>query len=50
MTHGSIPKEVREKVGVVDSLLRFSIGVEDIDDLLEDIEQALTPQPPKGGV
>jgi cystathionine gamma-lyase len=41
MTHGSIPKEVREKVGVVDSLLRFSVGVEDIDDLLEDIKQAL---------
>ena len=41
MTHGSIPKEVREKVGVVDSLLRLSVGVEDIDDLLEDLEQAL---------
>lgn len=49
MTHGSIPKDVREKVGVVDSLLRFSVGVEDIDDLLEDIAQALAPQPPKGG-
>jgi len=46
MTHGSIPKEVREKVGVVDSLLRFSVGVEDIDDLLEDIEQALNPLTP----
>jgi cystathionine gamma-lyase len=42
MTHGSIPKEVREKVGVVDSLLRFSVGVEDIDDLLEDIANALS--------
>ncbi len=42
MTHGSIPKEVREKVGVVDSLLRLSVGVEDIDDLLEDLEQALS--------
>jgi cystathionine gamma-lyase len=42
MTHGSIPKEVREKVGVVDSLLRLSVGVEDIDDLLEDIRQALS--------
>ncbi|MCC8407995.1 cystathionine gamma-synthase [Mucilaginibacter sp. UR6-1] len=41
MTHGSIPKEVREKVGVVDSLLRLSVGVEDIDDLLEDLKQAL---------
>ncbi|RYE19554.1 MAG: cystathionine gamma-synthase [Sphingobacteriales bacterium] len=41
MTHGSIPKEVREKVGVVDSLLRLSVGVEDIDDLLDDLKQAL---------
>ena len=42
MTHGSIPKEVREKVGVVDSLLRLSVGVEDIEDLLEDLKQALS--------
>lgn len=41
MTHGSIPKAEREKVGVTDNLLRFSVGVEDIDDLLEDLEQAL---------
>lgn len=41
MTHGSIPKEVREKVGVVDNLIRISVGVEDIEDLLEDLEQAL---------
>lgn len=41
MTHGSIPKEAREKVGVTDNLLRFSVGVEDIDDLLADLEQAL---------
>lgn len=42
MTHGSIPKEEREKVGVTDNLLRFSVGVEDIDDLLADLEQALS--------
>src|SRR5690606_16000250 len=42
MTHGSIPKETREKVGVVDNLLRISVGVEDIDDLLSDLEQALS--------
>jgi len=42
MTHGSIPKEEREKVGVVDNLLRLSVGVEDIDDLLEDFSQALS--------
>lgn len=41
MTHGSIPKEVRERVGVVDNLLRLSVGVEDIEDLLADLEQAL---------
>lgn len=41
MTHGSIPKDIREKVGVLDNLLRLSVGVEDIEDLLEDIEQAL---------
>ncbi|MDT3402510.1 cystathionine gamma-lyase [Mucilaginibacter terrae] len=42
MTHGSIPKEVREKVGVVDNLLRISVGVEDIEDLLEDLKNALS--------
>lgn len=42
MTHGSIPKEEREKVGVTDNLLRLSVGVEDIDDLLEDLATALS--------
>lgn len=42
MTHGSIPKEEREKVGVTDNLLRLSVGVEDIDDLLADLDQALS--------
>ncbi len=41
MTHGSIPREEREKVGVVDSLLRLSVGVEDIEDLIADLKQAL---------
>ena len=41
MTHGSIPKAEREKAGVVDNLLRLSVGVEDIEDLLEDLKQAL---------
>lgn len=41
MTHASIPKETREAAGVVDNLLRFSIGVEDVEDLLADIENAL---------
>ena len=41
MTHASIPKPEREKVGVSDNLLRFSVGVEDIEDLLDDLKQAL---------
>lgn len=41
MTHGSIPKEEREKVGVTDNLLRLSVGVEDIEDLLDDLKVAL---------
>jgi len=42
MTHASIPKEEREKAGVVDNLLRLSVGVEDIDDLIDDLKQALS--------
>jgi len=41
MTHASIPKEEREKSGVTDSLLRLSVGIEDIEDLVEDLKQAL---------
>ncbi|MFQ3341624.1 MAG: cystathionine beta-lyase/cystathionine gamma-synthase [Flavobacteriaceae bacterium] len=41
MTHASIPKELREKSGVVDSLIRLSVGIEDIRDLMEDIQQAI---------
>ena len=41
MTHASIPKEVREKTGVVDSLIRLSVGVEDADDLIDDLTKAL---------
>nr|WP_294861189.1 cystathionine gamma-synthase [uncultured Fluviicola sp.] len=41
MTHASIPKEEREKAGVVDNLLRLSVGVEHVDDLIADLEQAL---------
>ncbi len=40
MTHGSIPKKVREKAGLKDSLIRLSVGIEDIDDLIEDLESA----------
>ncbi len=41
MTHASIPAAEREKVGVTDNLLRLSVGVEDVDDLLADLAQAL---------
>jgi cystathionine gamma-lyase/cystathionine beta-lyase len=41
MTHASIPKADREKAGVVDNLLRLSVGVEDFEDLIADLEQAL---------
>jgi cystathionine beta-lyase/cystathionine gamma-synthase len=41
MTHGSIPKEERERRGVTDGLLRLSVGIEDADDLIADLRQAL---------
>ena len=41
MTHASIPKEEREKTGVVDSLIRLSVGIEDVEELIEDFKQAL---------
>jgi cystathionine gamma-lyase len=41
MTHASVPKEERLKSGLVDSLMRLSIGVEDVEDLIADLEQAL---------
>ncbi|MGY6522341.1 MAG: cystathionine gamma-synthase [Mongoliitalea sp.] len=41
MTHASIPKEEREKIGLVDSLIRLSVGIEDAEDLKEDLKQAL---------
>jgi len=41
MTHASIPKEEREKTGVVDSLIRLSVGIEDAEDLINDLKQAI---------
>ena len=41
MTHAAIPKEEREKSGVVDALIRLSVGIEDVEDLIEDLSQAL---------
>jgi cystathionine beta-lyase/cystathionine gamma-synthase len=41
MTHGSVPKEEREKLGITDGLVRFSVGIEDIEDLIDDVKNAL---------
>lgn len=41
MTHASIPKEEREKLGILDGLVRLSVGIEDLPDLLEDLDNAL---------
>ncbi|CAI2368240.1 unnamed protein product [Moneuplotes crassus] len=41
MSHKKMPKEEREKIGIKDGLIRLAIGVEDIDDIIEDLEQAL---------
>ena len=41
MTHASIPKVEREKTGVLDSLIRLSVGIEDEDDLIADLKQAI---------
>jgi cystathionine beta-lyase len=41
MTHASIPKLEREKTGVVDSLIRLSVGIEDSEDLIQDLNQAI---------
>jgi cystathionine beta-lyase/cystathionine gamma-synthase len=42
MTHASVPAQVRRKVGIGDGLIRFSVGIEDVEDLRRDIDQALT--------
>jgi cystathionine beta-lyase len=41
MTHASIPKEEREKTGIVDALIRLSVGIEDAEDLIDDLKQAI---------
>jgi cystathionine beta-lyase/cystathionine gamma-synthase len=41
MTHASVPKDVREGVGITDSLVRFSVGIETVEDLIADVRQAL---------
>ena len=41
MTHASIPKAMREEQGVVDGLIRLSVGIEAVSDLIQDLEQAI---------
>ena len=41
MTHASIPREHRLAVGLTDSLIRLSVGIEDVDDLIADLKQAI---------
>jgi cystathionine gamma-lyase len=42
MTHASIPKDVREQLGIFDNLVRLSVGIEDCDDLIRDLETAFS--------
>ncbi|WP_444998163.1 cystathionine gamma-synthase [Aliikangiella sp. IMCC44359] len=41
MTHASVPKETRKQLGILDNLVRLSVGIEDVEDLIDDIKQAL---------
>jgi len=41
MTHASVPADRREQIGITDDLVRISVGIEDVDDLKEDLQQAL---------
>jgi len=41
MTHSSIPKEMRDRIGITESLVRLSVGIEDVEDIIADIDQAL---------
>ena len=41
MTHASIPLDIRQRIGITDGLVRISVGIEDIEDLIADLEQAL---------
>ncbi|HSU24923.1 MAG TPA: PLP-dependent transferase, partial [Pyrinomonadaceae bacterium] len=42
MTHASVPAETRDRLGITDGLVRISVGIEDIEDILEDLDQALS--------
>jgi cystathionine gamma-lyase len=42
MTHASIPKPIREKLGITDNLIRLSVGIENVDDLIDDLEMGFS--------
>ena len=42
MTHGSVPEDRRAAMGITDGLVRFSVGIEDIDDILADLDRVLS--------
>jgi cystathionine gamma-lyase/homocysteine desulfhydrase len=42
MTHASVPLEARELLGITDGLVRISVGIEDVEDIIEDLDQALS--------
>ncbi|MGH9782009.1 MAG: PLP-dependent transferase, partial [Candidatus Acidiferrales bacterium] len=42
MTHASIPADVRQQIGIADGLVRLSVGIEDIEDLIADLDHALS--------
>jgi cystathionine beta-lyase/cystathionine gamma-synthase len=41
MTHASVPPDVRQRIGITDGLIRISVGIEDVEDLISDLDQAL---------
>jgi cystathionine beta-lyase/cystathionine gamma-synthase len=41
MTHASMPPEVRERIGITEGLVRISVGIEDVEDIMADLDQAL---------
>jgi len=42
MTHASVPEETRERLGITNGLVRVSVGIEDVEDIIEDLDQALS--------
>ncbi len=41
MTHAAVPRQQRESMGITEGLVRLSVGIEDVEDLIEDLDQAL---------